>query len=92
MCKKVHYDMLKNGLEEKKNIKFLLAQNKGHNPNYTENAVKYLQEFGKKRAKLARNKKATKEEKSLFVSSFDWDKMTEQDETVWNEIFNHLDS
>ena len=92
MCKKVHYNMLKNGLEDNENIKFLLTQNKGHNPNYTENAVKYLQEFGKKRAKLARNKKATKEEKSLFVSSFDWDKMTEQDETVWKEIFNHLDS
>ena len=29
----------------KENIKLLLVSNKGHNPNYTEDAVKYLGEL-----------------------------------------------
>ena len=91
MCRRAHYDVLKAGLEGKENVHFLLCQNKGHNPNYTEDAVMLLNEFGKKRAKLARNKKATKEEKERFVASFDWNAMTAQDEAVWQVIFEHLD-
>lgn len=92
MCRRKHYDILKAGLEGRANVRFMLVSNKGHNPNYTEEAVKYLGEFSSARAKLAKNKKATKEEKARFVSSFDWNKMTEQDNAVWNEIFNHLDN
>lgn len=91
MCRRTHYDILKAGLEGKDNVRFLLCQNKGHNPNYTEDAVKLLDDFGKKRAKLARNKKATKEDKEKFVASFDWNAMTVQDEAVWQTIFDHLD-
>ena len=92
MCKREHYDILKKGLDGKENISFLLVSNKGHNPNYTEDAVKYLGEFGKARAELAKNKNATKEDKAKFVASFDWDKMTVQDNTVWDKIFAHLDN
>ena len=92
MCRLKHYDTLKAGLEGKENIRFMLVKNKGHNPNYTEQAVKYLAEFSAARAKLAKNKKATKEDKEHFVDSFDWDKMTLQDESVWQKIFEHLDS
>ena len=92
MCRRVHYDILKSGLEGKENVDFLFVSNKGHNPNYTEEAVKYLDEFGKARAKLARKKNATKEEKASFVASYDWDRMTEQDETVWDVIYKHLDN
>jgi hypothetical protein len=67
-------------------------QNKGHNPNYTTDAVKLLAEFGKARAKFAKKKNATKEQKAQFVASFNWDRMTEQDERVWSEIFAHLDN
>lgn len=91
MCRRKHYDIMKSSLEEKENIKFILVSNKGHNPNYTESAVKYLGEFGSARAKLARQKNATKEEKAQFVASYDWDKMTEQDCAIWQEIFDHLD-
>jgi dipeptidyl aminopeptidase/acylaminoacyl peptidase len=91
MCRRNHYDTLKAGLDGKENVKFLFVTNKGHNPNYTEEAVKYLDEFGAARAKLARNKKTTKEEKAKFVASYDWKRMTEQDESVWNVIFEHLD-
>lgn len=92
MCRRKHYDLLKEGLEGRENVRFMLVGNKGHNPNYTEGAVKYLGEFGTRRAKLAKNKKATKEERARFVASFDWDKMTAQDDTVWDEIFKHLDN
>ena len=91
MCRRNHYDTLKAGLDGKENVKFLFVTNKGHNPNYTEEAVKYLDEFGAARAKFARNKNASKEEKAKFVASYDWKKMTEQDEAVWSVIFEHLD-
>jgi dipeptidyl aminopeptidase/acylaminoacyl peptidase len=90
LCTRKHYDILKAALGNRENIRFLLVSNKGHNPNYTEKAVKYLGEFGKARAKLARNKNATKEEKKNFVASFDWDKMTAQDEAVWEKILEAL--
>lgn len=91
--KKVHFDTLKNSLEGQENIKFHLEIGKGHNPNYTTDAVEYLGEFVKARTKLLKQKKPlTDKEKKAFVSSFDWDRMTKQDEEVWKRIFEHLDS
>ncbi len=92
LCSRKHYDILKAGLEGRENIRFLLVTGKGHNPNYTEDAVAYLGEFGKARAKLARKKNATKEEKAAFVASFDWDRMTAQDEAVWAKIYEALEA
>lgn len=92
MCRRTHYDVLKTALDGKKNIRFMLVNRKGHNPNYTEEAVKLLGEFSKARAKFAQKKNATKEEKARFVASFDWNNMTDQDEAVWKEIFAHLDA
>ncbi|MBO5879597.1 MAG: alpha/beta fold hydrolase [Clostridia bacterium] len=92
LCKKSHYDILYSALNDKENVSFLLTDNKGHNPNYTESAIEQLSVFTKQRAKLLRNKKATAEDKKRFVESFDFDKMTEQDESVWRIIFEHLDS
>ena len=91
MCRRNHYDTLKAGLDGKENVKFLFVTNKGHNPNYTEQAVKYLDEFGKARVKLVRTKNVTAEDKKTFVASYDWKRMTEQDDAVWSVIFEHLD-
>ena len=91
MCRRTHYDILKAELGNRKNVELLLVPNKGHNPNYTEDAVKLLGLFTKARAKLARKKNVTKEEKERFIASFDWNAMTAQDEAVWQKIFNHLD-
>ncbi|MBQ8345668.1 MAG: alpha/beta fold hydrolase [Clostridia bacterium] len=91
MCRRRHYDILKAGLEERENVRFLFVSNKSHNPNYTEEAVRYLDEFGSARAKLARKKNVTAEEKAEFVASYDWQRMTEQDESFWQVIFEHLD-
>jgi pimeloyl-ACP methyl ester carboxylesterase len=91
LCRRTHYDILKEGLAGKENVRFLLVKNKGHNPNYTEEAVKLLGEFSKARAKLLKKKNLSAEEKKRFVESFDWDKMTVQDEEIWNKILEHLD-
>lgn len=94
LCRKeVHYDALKKGLEGKENIRFLLEQGKGHNPNYTADAVKYLGEYGSQRAKRMRKKQSeTDLQKKEFLASWDWDRMTAQDERVWDEIFRCFDS
>jgi pimeloyl-ACP methyl ester carboxylesterase len=92
LCRREHYDMLKDGLAGKENIRFMLVEGKGHNPNYTQDAVNLLGQFTQARAKLAKNQKATAEDKARFVASFDWDTMTAQDEAVWAEIFSHLDN
>lgn len=92
LCRRAHYDILKKELAEKENVSFLFVSGKGHNPNYTADAVKLLGEFGKARTKFAKKKNATKEEKADFVASFDWEKITAQDEDVWSEIFAHLDA
>lgn len=93
VSKAVHFDALKAGLAHKDNVKFLLVENKGHNPNYTEDAVSYLGEFS---AALSRNGKKkllqTPEQKMAFKNSWDWHRMTMQDETVWEEIFKTLDA
>lgn len=94
MCKKnPHYDILKEELSDRTNIEFLLVDNKGHNPNYTEDGVKYLAEYSSRLNKLASKKKLeTKEQKEEFVNSFDWHRMTAQDESVWKCIFKCLDN
>ena len=92
LCRPVHYEILKEGLSERENVSFLYVDNKGHNPNYTEDAVRLLGEFGVQRAKFLKKKSTTKEEKEAFVSRFDWEAMTAQDEAVWAKIFEHLES
>lgn len=86
-----HFTTLKSALSEKKNIRFLLVSGKGHNPNYTADAVKYLGEYAAAVRKKAKKKELeTEKQRAEFVASFDWDRMTAQDETVWNEIFKTL--
>ncbi len=92
MCRVVNHEILSIALRGKDNVRLMLVKDKGHNPNYTKDAVKLLGEFGKARTKFVSKKKVTDKEKADFVASFDWDKMTAQDETVWQEIFEHLDN
>ena len=91
LVKRAHFDMLKEGLSGRENTELLLVSGKGHNPNYTADAVKLLAQFGAARAKLLKNKSATKEDKERFVASFDWNAMTAQDAAVWDKILEHLD-
>ena len=90
--KKVHYDALVSGLSGEENVKFMLESGKGHNPNYTADAVAHLGEYVNAKNKLTKQKKpVTDEQKRELLSSFDWDRMTMQDEAVWNAVFEHLE-
>lgn len=92
MVRKSQYDTLCAGLSDKANIKFRLEHNKGHNPNYTEDAVAYLGEYLAAKNKLTKKKKlVADEQKRAFLASFDWNRMTVQDESVWEAIFDCLD-
>lgn len=94
MCRKTpHFDTLAAGLSRKENIRLLLVGGKGHNPNYTADAVKYLEEYSSKLAKMDKKKLLeTEAQKKAFRDSFDWCRMTEQDDAVWQEIFRTLDA
>lgn len=73
-------------------VQFMLVNGKGHNPNYTEDAVKYLAYYLKTlKKRLKKGTLITDEQKKEFVASFDWKRMTEQDENVWKEILYTLD-
>ena len=89
---KKHFMRMKNLLSERGNIRFLELSGKDHNPNYTSDAVKYKNEFFKAyTAKRKAGELSTSEAKANFKASFDWVRMTEQDESVWREIFKTLD-
>ncbi len=88
-----HFDVLRKALSDKENVRFILLNNKRHNPNYTEDAVKYMGDFFKKlNEKLKRNELNDDDSKKAFVESFDWNRMTAQDENLWNEVFSVLDN
>lgn len=88
-----HFLKLKTALIYKENIKFISFNDKNHNPHYTNQAIMYKQEFFDKFKEYKKeNKLNSVEEKQNFKNSFDWKKMTNQDEMVWNEIFNVLDN
>ena len=87
----VHFDALKAGLSHKDNIRFLLEKNKGHNPNYTEDAVSYLAEYSADVAKKAKTL-TTEEARLVYRGIWNWERMTDQDVVVWAQIFRTLDT
>ena len=87
VTKKYHFDPLFKALNHKENIKFILEYDKGHNPNYTYEAVKLLAEYT---GAVHNAIKMSPSDKERFRASFDWDKMTEQDEAVWQKIEEFL--
>lgn len=83
-------------LEEKfgsnEQFSFLTLSGKAHNPNYTEDAVKYKDEFVAKLSAFYKSEDAKEAEmRARFKSQFDWERMTKQDDTVWQRIFYFLD-
>lgn len=89
--KKAHFDPLVKAAVEKENVGFMLTTGKGHNPNYTYDAVKYLGEFFKEQKR--RKKKGlleSDEAKAEFIASYDWMRMTCQDSEVWDDVLAFL--
>ena len=82
---------MKKALKGKDNIRFVLVNKKLHNPNYTVEAVQLLQAIIKeKERRVKEGSLQTEEEIEEFISCFDWWKVTEQDEAIWELILNTL--
>ena len=93
VIREIHHGILTKALEGKADTRILLEENKGHNPNYTADAVAYLAQYTADMTRKLKDKKLnTEEEKKAFRDSWDWDRMTKQDEKVWAEIFRALDA
>ncbi len=88
---KANFMRLRRELANRKNTEFLLLKDRDHNPTYTKAAVDYKKEFFKALEKQRKSGALkTDEEKAAFSASFDWHKMTEQDDEVWNVIYDFL--
>lgn len=89
---KKHFLKMKESLSDNERITFLTVENTYHNPTYTESAVKLKQDFQKKLKRAQRkNKLSTAQACESFVNSFDWYKITEQNEEVWAKIYEFLE-
>ncbi len=86
---KMHFAPLARALEGRENITCVTLTDRGHNPNYTADAVAYKQTLYAGLKKLPAV--MTADECEAFRTAFDWDRMTAQDEDVWARIVKHLD-
>ena len=91
--KQYHFDVLQQALSGKENIRFLVTEHKGHNPSYTCDAVRYKDDFFARFQKLVKRKKLqTAAQQKAFMDTFDWWRMTEQDDAVWAVILETLEA
>ena len=76
---------------ENPNIKTLRVNNRAHNPNYTDDAAKYLNEtFGEFNLLVKQKKIKTDEEKIEFFKKVSLERLTAQDEKMFDEIINFI--
>ncbi len=93
VIREIHHKLLSEGLKDRKNVRILLEENKGHNPNYTADAVQYLAQYTAQLTKMLKEGTLdTPARKAAFRSQWDWHRMTAQDGKVWKEIFRTLDA
>lgn len=93
VSKEMHYDTLHAGLSGKENIHLMLVDGKDHNPNFTADAVQYKNAFFKELTRQEKKKMLdTPDKRKAFMDSFDWYRMTAQDEAVWSAVIDHLKS
>ncbi len=73
------------------NIKIFTVNDKHHNPTYTVDAVKYMEDAFLKYAKYCQTHKDYDSRKQ-FINQFSALKMTEQDDKIWTVIFDFIAS
>jgi len=87
-----HFAVMREALAGRENTEFIELTGKGHNPNFTEDAVKYKDAYFLDLTKRRKKKKLrTAEERAAFLKSYDFDRMTKQDEELWAKIFAFLE-
>lgn len=87
---KHHYMKMYNALSDKASITFLTLTGKIHNPNYTKDAVEYKEKFFKAYSRRVKRGIADMDAHKAFLASFDWHRMTAQDEEIWETIIEFL--
>ncbi len=93
VIREIHHGILTKALKGKQDVRILLEEGKGHNPNYTADAVSYLAEYTADMTRRLKDKVLeTEVQKKAFRQQWDWNRMTQQDEKVWAEIFRTLDN
>ncbi len=86
---KKNFGVMQARLGERENITFVTCDKKGHNPNYTTDAVAYKEELYAALKKLPAV--MTEDECEAFRTSFNWERMTAQDRDVWEKIYTHIE-
>ena len=72
-------------------FEFVITDGKKHNPNYTAEAVNYMNDVFSEYNSLVKQKKLkTFEEKKNYFNDVLLSKITEQDNEIWNKIFAFL--
>lgn len=75
------------------NVKFIITDKKGHNPNYTFDGVSYMTEvFSALNSKVKSGELKTPADKKDFLKDVDWWKMTNQDQQIFSSIIEFLNS
>ena len=89
---KMHFEELRRALEGEERIEFLAVDKKNHHPQYTCEAVEYKRRFSREMKRRIKNGTLdTDAEKAEFLSSYDRFKLYEQDEKLWDSIFEFLE-
>ena len=91
----VKYDLcyrpLEKALKNRDNTVLVTLENHGHEPQLSEEAAHAVEAMSKQLKKLnSRNKLNTEAERENFRKSYDWDRLSEQDERTWNMVFDFL--
>jgi len=89
----VPYEISTKKIEEMNNhsFEFVITDGKKHNPNYTAEAVNYMNDVFSEYNSLVKQKKLkTFEEKKNYFNEVLLSKITEQDNEIWNKIFSFL--
>ncbi len=87
-----HLTELKSMLRGKVGVEFLELDGKRHNPNFTEDAVRYKDEFFSELTRLKKKKRLVNESERLeFAARWDWERMTAQDMEFWQRVFGFIE-
>jgi len=74
----------------KDEVKFLVINGRQHNPNYSDNACKKVNELISEYTAILKNKKYSKNEKIKILSKYSLPEITEQDDYIWEKIFANI--
>lgn len=75
------------------NVTQLIYEDRKHNPNYTLDAVTYMNDvFGKYKKVSKSLKMKTPEAKKEYFKDVDWLRMTNQDKDFWEQVCKFLDN